>query len=300
MSILNFGSINLDHIYQVDHFVRPGETLASSDYQVVVGGKGANQSVALARAGAQVVHVGAINRSDEFILDQLSSSGVIVDDIAKVDAATGHAIIQINQQGENAIILFPGANHSLTEDAIDRVLNAAEKNDWVLLQNETNAIAYIIQRARNLGLHVAFNPAPMKVELTRSVLNAIDLLIVNEVEAMDLMGVARIEVAVEQLQRVYPDLGIIMTLGSFGVRYLKGAENRFVPAFKVEAVDTTAAGDTFIGYCLAALQHGHAIEDAMKQACAASALCVTKLGAVPAIPTHSEVESFLRDQSPSS
>lgn len=302
MTIYNVGSINLDHLYQVDHFVRPGETMASQNYQCLLGGKGANQSVALAKAGADVKHVGAIHHSDQAVLDQLASLGVNTDLIAKLDVPTGHAIIQLNTEAENAIILFQGANHALTQAQVDAVLAQATSGDWVLLQNETNQIEYTMKQAQAHGLKVAFNPAPMDAELTKKVLPSVDLLIVNEVEAMDLLGVADIDTASQILPTAYPDLSVLMTLGKAGVRYFpkqeagQRMESLFVEAFSVEAVDTTAAGDTFIGYCLSSLMNNEDMTVALKRACAASALCVTKMGAASAIPSSADVTEFLAKQ----
>lgn len=293
MTIYNFGSINLDHLYQVDHFVRPGETMASKSYQCLLGGKGANQSVALAKAGAPVKHVGAIHHNDQSIIDQLTSLGVDTACIAQLDVPTGHAIIQLNKEAENAIILFQGANHALTEQQVDQVLEQASMGDWVLFQNETNLIEYTMQKAKKHGLQVAFNPAPMNVELVKAVLDSVDLLIVNEVETMDLLSVSTVEEATQILPSSYPNLAILMTLGKAGVRYFNGNNNLLVKAFSVEAVDTTAAGDTFIGFCLSSLMKGEDITQAITRACAASAICVTRLGAASSIPTQHEVSEFL-------
>ncbi|REG86615.1 ribokinase [Marinomonas pollencensis] len=302
MTIYNLGSINLDHLYQVDHFVRPGETMASQNYQCLLGGKGANQSVALAKAGADVKHVGAIHHSDQAVLDQLTELGVDTQLIARLEVPTGHAIIQLNKAAENAIILYQGANHALTEAQVDGVLAQANDGDWVLLQNETNLIEYTMEQAQAHGVKVAFNPAPMDAELTKKVLPWVDLLIVNEVEAMDLLGVSDVESASKMLPNAYPDLSVLMTLGKAGVRYFPkqqagvSVESLFVEAFSVEAVDTTAAGDTFIGYCLSSLMNDEDMTLALRRACAASALCVTKMGAASAIPSRAEVTEFLAKQ----
>lgn len=297
MTIYNFGSINLDHLYRVPHFVRPGETLGSSDYQIVLGGKGANQSIALAQAGVEVKHVGAIHSSDHTILTQLSDYGVDTSLISFVEQATGHAIIQLNDLAENAIILYAGANHSLSEQQVDAVLAQAQVGDWVLLQSETNLVTYIIEAAREKQLKIAFNPAPMDASLTLPVLDKVDLLIVNEVEAMDLMAVTRIKDAVTKISRDYPELAVLMTLGAAGVQYVHADHIEYVAAFKVDAVDTTAAGDTFIGFCLAALSQGMDSVEAIKQGCAAAAVCVTQLGASPSIPSKTSVSDFLETHS---
>ena len=297
MTIYNFGSINLDHLYQLDHFVRPGETMASDSYQCLLGGKGANQSVALAKAGADVKHVGAVHHSDQAVIDQLESLSVNTDLIKRVDTATGHAIIQLTKAAENSIILYQGANHTLSEAQIDQVLSSASAGDWVLLQNETNLIEYTMRKAQQQQVKVAFNPAPMDAELTKHVLEFVDLLIVNEVEGMDLMGTTDIDSTIAAFPKAYPELAVLMTLGKAGVCYFSGNETLSVDAFSVDAVDTTAAGDTFIGYCLSSLMSGDDMTQAITRACAASAICVTRLGAASSIPTQDEVTAFLAEHS---
>lgn len=293
MIVYNFGSINIDHVYRVPHFVRPGETMTSNAYQQVLGGKGANQSIALARANCDVKHIGVIEKSDTRLLTTLQDFGVDTSFVNLSDTPTGHAIIQVNDEAENAIVLFAGANHQISESQIDDVLAQASSDDWVLLQNETNNIELIIERAKHYGLSVVFNPAPMDVNTVKPLIDNIDLLIVNEVEAMDLCQVDTIEEAQTTLQQRYPQLKIILTLGRQGVRYIYKNEVIEVAAFNVEAIDTTAAGDTFIGYCLAGLQSSLPIEDVLRQACAASAICVTQTGASSAIPTVAQVKAFL-------
>lgn len=295
MTIFNFGSINIDHVYQVEHFVRPGETMTSNQYTKVLGGKGANQSIALAQAQANVMHVGAIDVADQGLLKQLSEAGVNTSHIAQLEQPTGHAIIQVNNEAENAIVLFAGANHALTDSQIHRVLDTARPNDWVLLQNETNNIGDIISAAKARGLSVAFNPAPMDKTLVLSVIEQVDVLIVNEVEAMDLCDVDSIELAQAALQNQFNQLTTIMTLGAQGVRHISQEGVVEVGAFSVDAVDTTAAGDTFIGFCLAGFMSDLSVKDSLQRACAASAICVTKAGASVAIPSLAQVEQFLEN-----
>ena len=295
MAIFNFGSINIDHVYQVEHFVRPGETLTSTGYQKVMGGKGANQSIALAKANNNVVHVGAIGKENKSLLSDLDDMGVNTKYITCLSQATGHAIVQVNDSAENAIVLFPGANNHLTLNQIDHVLKEASPKDWVLLQNETNLIDTIIAEAKKQKLTIAYNPAPMNKKLVERVIKQIDILIVNEVEAMDLFAVNSEQEAQNRLQRDYPHLTVIMTLGAKGVRYLCSGELIEVLAFKVNAVDTTAAGDTFIGYCLTGLMNQEPPKEVLIRACAASALCVSCAGASNTIPTSAEVDHFLQE-----
>lgn len=297
MIVYNFGSINIDHVYRVPHFVRPGETMTSNAYQQVLGGKGANQSIALGRAGCHVKHVGAISANDTSLLSTLNTSGVDTSLVNLGDVPTGHAIIQVNDDAENAIVLFAGANHQISAQQINDVLSQANTEDWVLIQNETNNIDLIIERAKHYGLSVAFNPAPMDASVVKPLIEKVDLLVVNEVEAMDLFNTDSITTAQQQLHEQFPALKVILTLGRQGVKHIYQGETVEVAAFTVDAVDTTAAGDTFIGYCLAGLQSSLPIEQVLRQACAASAICVTKPGASTAIPTISQVTAFMEQVS---
>ncbi len=297
MQLFNVGSINWDHCYQLTHFVRPGETISSDRYQKLLGGKGANQSVAAARAGASVRHIGAVGGDETQAQNLLKELGVNVDAIATLKGnETGHAIIQINQDGENAIVLFAGANHGLTTDQIDQQLSLASAGDWVLLQNETNLIDYVVEQAKSKGLKVAFNPAPMDKELTLRLLSKLDLLIVNEIELCDLTATDDAEEAETMALDWSSQLDMLVTQGSKGVSYYCRGEKQFCSAFRVDAVDTTAAGDTFIGYFMAAKLSGLPINRTLEMACGASALAVTQAGAIPSIPAYSDVEQFIQEQ----
>lgn len=297
MAVFNFGSINIDHVYSVPHFVQPGETLSSSSYQSILGGKGANQSVALAKAGNQVFHVGAIGASDSSFIDQMKDAGVNCDFIRELsDVASGHAIIQVTPDAENSIILFGGANQAISNDHITSALMTAKPNDWVLLQNETNDIDTVIQEAHKRNLNIAFNPAPMTESVKQLPLNKLTLLVVNEVEAEQLTGESDVEAIKRSLKSDYPKTKILLTLGKAGVWFVEGNTEEFCPAFKVKAVDTTAAGDTYIGFFLAAYQSNMTVVDALKYACAASALAVMKAGAAASIPSVDEVTAFLQAQ----
>ncbi|WP_028671562.1 ribokinase [Saccharospirillum impatiens] len=293
MTLYNLGSINIDHLYQVDHFVRPGETLSSTDYQTVLGGKGANQSIALARAGAEVRHLGALGQQDDWALAQLQEAGVNTDHITLLNQASGHAIIQLTTAAENAIILYPGANHCVTDAHLQQALATAGSGDWLLMQNETNGLEAAVAQARKQGLTLAFNPAPMDVQRVRPLLGQIDWLIVNEIEAMDLTETRTVAAAEAALVKTYPQLHILLTLGKAGVVYLHQNLRDSVAAHSVEAVDTTAAGDTFIGYALSALATGQSPKQAMALGTAAAAICVTRLGASSSIPTLAETQAFI-------
>ena len=293
MAVINFGSINVDHVYQVDHFVQPGETLASSDYQRLLGGKGANQSIALARAGSDVWHVGKVNESDAIFKQTMIRENINCKHVSCTETASGHAIIQVTPSGENAIVLFGGANHELTEKDIMHALDAAKSSDWVLTQNETSGIAQVLLQAKEKGLKVAFNPAPMTESVKHLPHQCIDLLIVNEVEAEEISGHENLDKIEAYFRQEWPHAEVLITLGKAGVRMLKKDKTIDVPAFEVTAVDTTAAGDTFIGFFLSAYSGHSDSKTALLRACAASALAVTKAGAAQSIPTKEEVNRFL-------
>ena len=277
MKVLNFGSLNIDLVYRVRDFVRPGETISAQEFARFAGGKGLNQSVALARAGAQVIHAGAVGADGGFLLELLRESGVDCSAVAVVDdVPTGHAVIQVSDAGENSIVLYPGANHRMTPELIDRALALTEPGDVLLLQNEISSMIDIMCRAHDRGLRIFFNPAPMTEAVAAYPLEFVDTLIVNETEW-------------EALSACRPALrcNILKTLGAKGAVYNDGI---FVPAQRVDdVVDTTAAGDTFIGYFIAELIAGKDVESAMKTATRASAWCIQHPGAAPSIPRRSDL-----------
>jgi ribokinase len=296
MAVINFGSINIDHVYQVDHFVQPGETLASSDYQCLLGGKGANQSIALARAGTDVRHVGKIHESDSSFKQTMIRDGINCKHVQCTETPSGHAIIQVTPSAENAIVLFGGANQEMTSKDIMQALDNVKSSDWVLTQNETSSIDQVLIQAKENGLKVAFNPAPMTESVKHLPHECIDLLIVNEVEAEEISGLKDLDKIEAYFRQDWPHAEVLITLGKAGVRMLKKDRTINVAAFEVEAVDTTAAGDTFIGYFLSAYSDHAGSEAALERGCAASALAVTKAGAAQSIPSKEEVERFLAKQ----
>lgn len=292
MKVLNFGSLNIDHVYQVDRFVRPGETISSSDYQVFAGGKGNNQSIALGRAGARVYHAGKIGRDGRWLRDGLIESQVDASLVEISDAPTGHAIIQVSSAGENAIIIYGGANRRIGPDDIERALTRFSPGDCLLLQNEINAVADIMERAAQKGLTIVFNPAPMTMEVARYPLERVDTFIVNEIEGFELTGGENPEEITARMLLRFPEAKIVLTLGAKGVLYAEGETRIQVEAEKVKPVDTTAAGDTFIGYYLAERLKGESPDAAIKTACRAAAYCVTRPGATSAIPYPKDLENL--------
>jgi len=293
MRILNFGSVNIDHVYQVPHFVRPGETLASTRYDRFAGGKGFNQSVALARAGADVHHAGRIGRDGEWLRHALAQDGAKVRHLETVDGPTGHAIIQVDAYGQNCIVLSGGANREIDEQDAAGVLADFGAGDLLLLQNEISMIPEIMHLAAGRGLKIAFNPAPMGPEVLGYPLELVDLFIVNEVEAAGLCGrEIDPEATLRALRAQFPKAHFLLTLGPRGAIAMADGDPVSVPPREVPVVDTTAAGDTFIGFFLATRTSGVPLPDALWRATIASSLCVSRPGASPSIPAKDEVDAI--------
>ena len=297
LEILNIGSLNIDHVYQVPHFVLPGETLTSSSYARNAGGKGLNQSIALARASVlhdsfKVLHGGKIGTDGTFLKELLASEGVDTSSVLLGNVPTGHAIIQVDTTGQNNIILYPGANRALTRDELTAMLAARPKGSWILLQNEINEIPFIMEQAHERGLHIAINPAPCGPEVADYPIQLADVLFVNEIEAAQLAQMpldTAEEKLLDALAARYPHTEIVLTLGAKGALYTFKQERIFTPTRKVKAVDTTSAGDTFIGYFLAERMNGASPATAMEHATKASAVCVTRKGAAVSIPRPDEL-----------
>ena len=297
MRILNFGSLNLDFTYTVPHFVRPGETLAAEKLEVFAGGKGLNQSTALCRAGAEVFHAGCVGPDGGGLLEQLRQDGADLRFVRTLPGVrTGHTIIQVDGAGQNCILVCGGANRRADAAMAQEVLDAFGPGDWLLLQNEISGLDSILRLAGEKGLHIAFNPSPISPEIRRLPLETVELFLVNEVEGAALGGSGSPEECLEGLRRRFPGARLVLTLGTDGACYSDGTRTLFQPAFSVQAVDSTAAGDTFTGYFLAALGEGLDGGDALRLAAAAAAISVTRMGASPSIPTRAETEAFLQSR----
>ena len=287
--IINFGSLNIDHVYSVDHFVRPGETLASTTYAKHCGGKGFNQSIALAHAGAHVFHAGKVGEDGIFLRKRLELAGVDASRVKVVDVPTGHAVIQVTPEGENSIILHGGANRMITNYDAKNALRGFSAGDLVLLQNEISSVPDIMEMASAKELGIVFNPSPINATIKDYPLHLVNLLILNEVEGADLTGATTPETILLSLQTKYPKASIVLTLGCKGAVYASGTLKASAPALKVAAVDTTAAGDTFTGFFIAEWSHGVEVEQALMTACRAAAICVSRPGAADSIPTRAEL-----------
>lgn len=281
--VLNFGSLNIDHVYQVDHFALPGETISSGVHQHFCGGKGLNQTIALARAGACVYHAGAIGQDGLSLKEQLEKDGADIANLhicAGID--TGHAVIQVDKNGQNCIILYGGANQSITKDQVDETLKQFEKGNIILLQNEINKLPYIMEQAGKKGLRIFLNPSPCDEKIKSLPLELVDTFLLNEVEGEQITGEK--DNIMKALKEKFPKSHIILTLGSKGAMYSYQDEEIFCQAEKVKTIDTTAAGDTFTGYYIAAISNGEKVEKALELATKAAAIAVTRQGAVPSIP----------------
>lgn len=290
MKILNFGSLNLDYVYAVDHIVQPGETISSLSMEVFPGGKGLNQSVALAKAGAEVYHAGMIGQDGGLLLQTCKKNGVHTDYIKTTAVPSGNAIIQVAEGGENSIVLFGGANQANTKEYVDQVLSLFEKGDVLLLQNEINLIAYLIDEAHKKGMYIVLNPSPYNSTLEGCDLSKVDMFLINEVEGGQITGKEEPEDILLSMEKSYPKAAIVLTLGSKGVMFAKNSDVTCQNIFKVKAVDTTAAGDTFTGYFLHLYTENKcSVQEMLKMASKASALAVSRKGASPSIPLMEEV-----------
>lgn len=291
MRVFNLGSINIDHIFRLGHFPAPGETLTAQDYLCCLGGKGANQSLALALGGAQVLHIGRMAAPDEHFISPLQRAGVCLDQVATDAKASGSAVVLVDQEsGENQIIINPGANQQIASAQIDMALAQASAGDWALAQNETNNVSQFLQQAKSRGMNVCYSAAPFVAETALALLPHTDLLIVNQIEAAALASA--LDCPLDKI----PVPHLVITLGADGARYIGEDGDWSLPSPKVEAVDTTGAGDTFLGFMLASLTNGVSMRTAMHQALAAAALQVTRKGTADAIPSLDEVKQFMAAQ----
>lgn len=299
MKVLNFGSLNVDYVYGVEYFVRSGETLKAASRKVTPGGKGLNQSIALARAGVPVYHAGCIGAEGEILEVMLRDNGVDVTLLRKVDEMQGHTIIQVDRKGENCILLYGGSNREITPEQIDQTLSGFSEGDWLVLQNEINNLPQIVDAAFARGMRIVLNPSPYEENLKEVDFGKLSWLLVNEIEACQISGSERPEQAWDALHGRYPNLSVLITLGGAGsVAYQvteDGVHSVRQQAFRVQAVDTTAAGDTFTGYFIGGLSEGMPLETCMRRASLASAISVTRSGAAVSIPARQEVEARLAE-----
>ena len=297
MKVLNFGSLNIDYVYDVEHFVKKGETISSSALNVFPGGKGLNQSIALAKAGAEVYHAGMIGEDGKFLAELLAEAGVNTDNILiSKEVRTGNAISQNDSSGDNCIILFGGANRAINRSYIDKVLEKFGEGDYIILQNEISELPYIISEADKKGMKIVLNPSPMDdIILKEADLSLVSCFLLNEVEAKALLcnNESEPEKLMELIVGKFPKAGVLITLGGDGSIYGKDKKIIKEAAVKTDVRDTTAAGDTFTGFFVTGLLSGEDMGEVLKRASMAASIAVSRKGAAISIPTLKEVEERL-------
>ncbi|MBR3348742.1 MAG: ribokinase [Solobacterium sp.] len=292
MKILNFGSLNLDYTYGVNRFVKPGETMSAKTHSVNTGGKGLNQSVALARAGGEVYHAGCYGKGGESLAAFLNDSGVHTQFLRRVDEYQGNAFIQVNEEGENCIILYGGSNQCITKKQIGETLSHFEEGDWLVLQNEINLNEEIVEAAYEKGLKIVLNPSPYDEKIAKIDFGKLHWLFVNEIEAEQIYGFTNITATWEKLHEEYPQLSLLVTLGEEGSIAFTKEETVTENAFCLTVEDTTGAGDTYSGYMIAALSEGRCLKECMERASIAAGISVSRKGAAASVPSAAEVTQY--------
>lgn len=290
MKVLCFGSANIDHTYRVDHFTQPGETQSCLSYTVGSGGKGLNQAAAIASAQCETYFAGIIGSDGLFLKETLREKDVNTDYLKVMeDEYTGHAIIEVDQSGQNHIVLYSGTNHKVTKDDVDRVLKHFGSGDIVVLQNEISNVPYIIEQCSKMGMIIIFNAAPYSESVKDYPIEKATWLVVNEIEGEGLSGCSNYDEIPAALKKKYPSTNILFTMGKDGSRVVTNSEDIYQKALDVPVTDTTCAGDTYIGYFVKGLAEQMPLPDAMRLATKASAMAIMKPGALLSIPTFEAV-----------
>ncbi|MDR1903985.1 MAG: ribokinase [Treponema sp.] len=292
MKILVFGSLNIDLTFSVDHIVAPGETIDSTSMTRSAGGKGANQAAALAKAGMPVYMAGKIGQDGQFLLDLLQSYGVNTERVVKYDGATGQAIIQLDSNKQNAIVLYSGGNSAISINEIHQTIAEFDTGDLIVLQNEIVHVREIMECAKKGGLRICLNPSPCNKKIMDLPLNLVDILFVNEIEGTSLAGLppdSHLPLVLNHLVERFPQGEIILTAGKDGAYYGFGKQRAKGDIVNLPVADTTGAGDTFTGYFIAAREKKMSVPQALAIACRASSIAVSRKGAMESIPFGEEV-----------
>lgn len=294
--ILCFGSMNKDYVYSVDHIVQPGETGRTYEKQVFFGGKGLNQSIAAARAGAGVYHAGRVGPDGQELLNECRKHGVDPRYVEIGEEDTGHTVIQVDRRGQNSILLYGGGNMGIGQERVRQVLSdfAPGEGDLILLQNEINATGDIAEMVKGTGAKAVLNPSPFGPEICGKLLRDVSWIVFNQVEGEMMTGESEPDEMLLALNERYENAGLVLTLGERGAICLYQGERIFQPSFLVDPVDSTGAGDCFLGYFAAGLVQGLELRSNLKRAAAAAALTVTRRGAGASIPGLEETESFTK------
>lgn len=291
--IIVIGSFNLDYVFNVNRFVLPKETYHSNDMEIHYGGKGFNQAVALGRSYPEVYFAANINEKESYIKNVLKDNHVNSQFVRPVSSPTGMAFIQVNQEGENCILLNKGANFRFDFEQFVEILSKFNEGDTLVLQNEINKLDKLIELAHKRNLKIALNPSPFNDSILNLPLNKLDYLFINEVEGTALTKENEIDRILNKCSELMPKCEVILTLGTVGACVIKKGLVVKQEAYKVETIDTTGAGDTFTGFYLASRVQDKSINDSLKIATVASALSVTKKGAMDSIPQMDEVLKIL-------
>lgn len=298
-NICVIGSLNMDLVVNVDAMPKPGQTIIGSNFKEVPGGKGANQAVAMARLNGNVSMIGKVGEDGfgQTLISSLKNDKVDTTYIQTAKGSTGVALITVDKNAQNSIVVSPGANFEVKEEDIDNNIKAIENSEIVVLQLETplNTIKYALNKAKELNKYTILNPAPA-VKLDDEIIKNVDLLTPNETELEIISGVSiETEEDIQKAAQIMIEKGVkelIVTLGSKGSLYINKEKSMFKKAYKVEAVDTTAAGDSYTGALAVALSQDKGIEDAMDFASKVGALSVLKEGAQSSLPTLEDVKNF--------
>ena len=300
-SICVIGSLNMDLVVNVDTMPKPGQTLLGGNFKEVPGGKGANQAVAMSRLEGKVSMIGKVG-NDGFgktLIEALNKDNVNTNHIEVADCSTGVAFITVDKNAQNAIVVAPGANFEVKKEDIDKNIDCIKNSDIVVIQLETplDTVKYALQVAKDLNKYTILNPAPA-VKLDDDIIKNVDLLTPNETE-LEIISEIKIEndddinkAALKMIEKGVKEL--IVTLGSKGSLYINEEKSFFKKAYKVDAIDTTAAGDSFTGALAVALSNNKTMEEAMDFASKVGALSVMKEGAQSSLPTLKDVENFGR------
>lgn len=289
MKILIYGSVNIDSIYKVQDIVKPGQTIKGSFEGKKAGGKGANQAFAVGMAcnnRYEVYFAGKADYEADFIFNKMKEVSINCDYVCKSSYGTGSAIIQVSQEGQNSIIVCSNGNYHIEKDEIDNVFSNFEKGDCLILNAEINNVPYILEKSYEKGMIIFFNPSPCDQKLVYMPLEKASYLIFNEIEGSFFSGVkGSYKEIVDSLKKKYPNSKIVLTMGKDGCY----CDDIYVPAYKVNAVDTTGCGDTFLGFFATEIISGNSIENSLKIANKAASIAATRLGAMTSIPSYSEV-----------
>ena len=296
MKKLVLGSLNIDCTYRVRRFVQPGETIAVKEFRRFCGGKGFNQAVALSRAGSDLFFAGVIGSDGELLRRELASEGISAELLRRSDGPSGHAVIQVNESGENCIMVVAGSNAEVSREYIDEVLARFSAGDLIVLQNEVPNVGYAIEKAHRRGMRIAFNPSPFNAAIDECGLDRVDFLLINKVEGSALTGEAEPDGILGAIRLDYPNLSTVLTLGAEGALFQAADGERFqCEAVRTAAVDATAAGDTFAGYFLTEYLDTRDGAASLEIAAAAAAIAVSRHGAASSIPARAEVAAAMEN-----